>query len=135
MAANINPIFILSPQTSGVAIVNADGTTKKTVWTASAEGGVITGISVTSDDTAARDLNIYITLSGTDYQVGQVNIPIGAGTTTAPAVNLLATGLMPWLNAADGSWTLPASAIVKVAAVVTVTAAKTITVVAHGGTF
>jgi hypothetical protein len=134
MAGNTNPIFILTANVSAVTIVPADTTAKKTVWTAGSNGGVLTGISVTSDDTVSRDLNVYVTLGGTDYQVGQVNIPITAGVSTTPSVNLLSLGLCPWLNP-DGSWTLPASAIVKVAAVATITAAKTITIVGHGGDF
>ena len=38
MAANTNPIFVLAPKTAAVQIVNADGTTKKTLLTAGANG-------------------------------------------------------------------------------------------------
>lgn len=131
MAANQNPIFGLTPNVSGVTVLPGDTTTKKTVWTAGANGGYLSGVSVTSDDTADRNLNVYITIGGTDYLVGQILIPLASGTSTTPAVNLLSLGLLPWLQP-DGSWIFPASAILKVAAAVTITAAKTITIVGHG---
>lgn len=134
MAANTSPIFVLASNLSAATFVNADGTNLKTLFTAGAEGSLLTAIAITSDDTAARDLNLYVTISGTDYRVGQVNIPIGAGTTTTSAVNALAVGKLPWLNA-DGSFFLPAGQVLKGAMAVAVTAAKTVTVLAVGGDY
>lgn len=130
MAANTKPIFGLicapgTPQT----FVNADGTNKKTIFTAQAtNGSILTGISVTSDDTSDRNMAIYLTISGTDYLVGVVPIPLASGSAgTVAAVNLLSLSYLPWLNG-DGSWGLPPGAIVKVAMLVAVTSGKTITV-------
>jgi hypothetical protein len=130
MAANTSPIFGLTPIATPVTIVPADTTGKKTLYTAGTNGGRLLSCSVASDDTAAVRVNIYLTVSGTDYSVGQVTVPIGAGTgtTDTASVNLLDATKLPFLQP-DGSWLLPASAIVKVAANATVTAAKTVTFV------
>jgi hypothetical protein len=134
MAANIDPIFgLICAAGAPATIVNADGTAKKTIFTADAtNGSILTGIAVTSDDTADRVLNVYLTLGGTDYLVGAVPVPLTAGSvSTVPAVNLLALSYLPWLNG-DGTWGLSPGAIVKVAVQVAVTAAKTITIAALG---
>jgi len=134
MAANTSPIFgLISAAGTPATIVAADTTSTKTIFTADAtNGSILTGIAVTSDDTADKALNVYLTLSGTDYLVGCVPIPLSSGTvTTVAAVNLLSLSYLPWLNG-DGTWALSPGAIVKVAALATVTAAKTITIAAVG---
>lgn len=127
MAQNTSPIFGLTPISTPVTIVNGDTTTKKTVYTAGSNGGRLLAIAASTDDTTAVRCNIYVTVSGTDYTLGQVTVPIGAGTGTgdAPSVNLLDATKLPFL-ASDGSLLLPASAIVKVAANATVTSGKTV---------
>lgn len=131
MAANTNPIFgkIAAPGTPAT-IVPADTTTSKTIITADAtNGSILTGISVTSDDSAARNLGLYIGLGGVDYLVGTIAVPALSGTDGAtPAVNLLSLGSIPGLNP-DGSLALPPGAIVRVASTATITAAKKITIV------
>ncbi|HLA15266.1 MAG TPA: hypothetical protein VJZ72_00070 [Candidatus Limnocylindrales bacterium] len=127
MAQNTAPIFGLTPISTPVTIVPADTTGKKTLYTAGANGGRLLSCAVASDDTAAVRVNIYVTVSAIDYNIGQVTVPIGAGTgtTDAPSVNLLDGTKLPFLDA-DGSILLPAGAIVKVAANATITAAKTV---------
>jgi len=130
MAANTNPIFELTPVAgTPQTFVNADGTTLKTILTAGSEGTRIDAIMISSNSTAAENLAFYITISGTDYYIGNVNIPIGAGYTTVIRVDG-----MTWLKPAyQNFFVLPASALLKCNAVVAITAGKTVTVVALGG--
>lgn len=127
MAQNTSPIFGLTPISTPVTIVNADSTNKKTVYTAGSNGGRLLSIAAATDDTTAVRCNIYLTVSGTDYNLGQVTVPIGAGTgtTDTASVNLLDATKLPFL-ASDGSLVLPASAIIKVAANAAVTSGKTV---------
>jgi hypothetical protein len=122
-------------QNAGVTIVPADTTARKTVYTASADDAIVKGLSCVSDDTAAVNLRVIIDIGGTEYQIGTVNIPIASGTNgTANAVDVLNSVAMSHLPLdRNGKRILPleAGAILKVAALVTVTAAKTVTVVAN----
>lgn len=130
MAANTSPIFPSTPKTSPVTIVNADGTTKKTLLTAGANASKLDAIKVLSDDTATVTLNFYATKSGTDYLIGTVAVTPGTGVTagTSPAEAL------EYLN--DGySMALEAGIIIKVAAASAVTSGKTVTVIAHAGDY
>jgi hypothetical protein len=131
MAANTSPIFELtvtvgSPQT----FASGDTTTKKTVVTAGASGTRLDSIMVSTDDTSAVNLAFYITSGGTDYYIGNVNVPIGSGYTTVARVDAITT-----LAPALGYLALPASALLKCNCVATMTAAKTTTVVPMGGDF
>ncbi len=127
--------FVATSNVSAVTFVNADGTTAKTLWTAGSGGGRLGSISVVSDDTAAAPLALYVRLSGTDYRIGTVNVPIGAGNTASVvSVNLLVLSANPWLDS-DGSLKLPNGGIIKVGPLTAVTAAKTVTIVAWGADF
>ena len=99
--------------------------------TAGTDGAIVQSITVTSDDTNAVDLQVFINDGTTSHLVGTVNIPTLAGTDgIEPNVNLLQSinGLQE-----DGSLILEASFTLRVAALVTVTAAKTVTLVSQGG--
>lgn len=129
--ANTSPIFEGtitdgSPQT----FTSADATAKKTVLTAGASGTRIDSIMVSTDDTAAVNLAFYVSIGGTDYYIGNVNVPIGSGYTTVPRVDAIPT-LAPLL----GYLVIPASALLKCNCVATMTAAKTTTVVPMGGDY
>lgn len=131
MAANTSPIFELtvtcgSPQT----FASGDTTTKKTLVTGGTNGTRIDSIMCSTDDTTAVNLAFYISISGTDYYIGNVNVPIGSGYTTVARVEAITT-----LAPALGYLTLPASALLKCNCVATMTAAKTTTVVPMGGDF
>jgi len=84
-------------KTAPVTLVNADGTGWKTLYTAGAEGAVVRVFGATCDDTVAANLRIGVDPgTGTVYQKGCVNIPIGAGTTgSVPTVDCLASVIMP----------------------------------------
>lgn len=131
MTANFKPVFELTPVNAGVTIVNADGTNLKTIYTAGANGGRIDGISVCSNDTSAVNLAFYINDGASDLYIGNVSVPIGSGYTTVAKVDALLS-LKP---SSQGFIQLKAGFILKCNAVVAVTAAKTVTVVAIGGDF
>ena len=131
MAANISPIFEKNPSCgSPQTFAIGDASTKKTIWTAGAEGARIDSIMCSTDDTAAVNLAFYITVSGTDYYIGNVNVSIGAGYTTVARIEGVST-LAPIL----GYLTLPASGLLKCNCVATMTTGKTATVVPMGGEF
>lgn len=130
-----SPTFVAAANVSAVTFVNADGTTPKTLWTPGASGGRLGSISAVSDDTAAREMALYVRLSGVDYRVGTVNVPIGAGNTASVvSVNILVLSACPWLDS-DGSLKLQTGATIKIGPTVAVTAAKTVTLVGWGGDF
>lgn len=131
MTANFKPVFELTPVNAGVTVVNADGTNKKTIYTAGANGGRIDGILVCSDDTAAVNLAFYINDGSADLYIGNVSVPIGSGYTTVAKVDGLAALKPTYQNFIQ----MKAGYILKCNAVAAVTAAKTVTVVAIGGDF
>lgn len=132
------PYFFDVPNVSVVRIANADTTTLKTLVTAAANGTKVVGITLTSDDTSARDVTIGITRSAVFYPLGTVTVPITAGTIAATAgVNALdrdtkIPGLPvdsdgnPFLHLASGD-------TLQIKALVTVTSAKFINAVAFHG--
>lgn len=129
------PAFFVTPKTSGVQIVNADGTALKTIHTPTTATKV-TAVMASSSDTAARDVTLYITKGGVDYPLGTVGIPITAGTIAATGgVNLLDPSKIPGLPLdSDGQryLLLEVGAVLKAAVLVAVTAAKAINIVAVG---
>jgi len=132
MTTNKSPIFLNSVIVGKASIANADGTTPKTLLTATADGGAVIRMSATTDDTSPVIAVIKI---GTTI-VGEVTVPIGAGTDgSTPAKNLLDNLAMPGLFQADGSLVLGPSDILTVNAKAAVTAAKTLNIVAQGGQY
>lgn len=136
MAKNLDTPMLKDANNGVQTIVNADGTTAKTIFTAAAEGSRVLGLSLTSDDTAIRDLALYIRKSGTDYLIGTVRIPIAAGTDGAvPSVNGLNSTDLPFLpidNNGIPYIELATGETLKAGVLVAVTAAKTVTIVAFG---
>jgi hypothetical protein len=135
MAANIDPIYVLASNCKGVTFVNADGTAKKTLFTAGANGSLLTDLNITSDDTALMNLDLFLKDGTTSFALGTIPVAIGAGTTAASnAVNGLDAAKLPGL-AADGTLWLPTLWTLEGAVKVAVTAAKTVTVLALGGDY
>ena len=131
MAANVNPIFELTPQAGAQTFVNADATNKKTLITAGAAGFRLDAISICSNDISAVNLAFYIDIGGTDYYIGNVLVAIGSGYTTVLKVD----GLIQLKPAFLNCIVLPAGALLECNSVAAVAAAKTVTVVALGGDF
>lgn len=140
MAAGTSPIFYAVPKVAAVQIANADGTTKKNLVTAGANGSLVFGIEASTTDSAANDVGLYVQIagSGTAYPIGgkRVSALSGDATTANPtaAVNILDIGQMPFLLP-DGSLQLGAGDVLQVAVQAAVTSTKTLTLVAQVGDF
>jgi len=133
MATNKSPVFLDVIKSPGLEIENSDGTGEQTLVTAGTDGAIVQSVTVTSDDTSDRDLQVFVNDGVTSHLIGTVNIPTLAGTDgIVPNVNLLQTlnGLQE-----DGSLILQASHVLKIAALVAVTAAKKVVLVSQGGDF
>ena len=131
MAANTEPIFELIPSNgTPQTFTSADTTNKKTIATGDTDGTRIDSIMCSTDDTTAVNLAFYIEQGGTDYYIGNVNLPAGSGYTTVPRIEAM-TSLAPYL----GYLVLENGNDLKVNCVATMTAAKTTTVVAMGGDY
>jgi hypothetical protein len=136
VAANTAPIFVAVPNNKGQTWVNGDGAAAtKDIFVAGSNGSRVSGISVCSTDTSDRDFHLYYYDGSTAYLLGTLTVPLGAGNTgTVPALNLLSLSNIPGLNP-DGSITLKTGEKLQAANVATITAAKTVTVVALGGDY
>jgi len=135
MAANVTPIFILTPNLAEVTFVNADGTTADDLVTGGTNGSKVLSIAATSDDTSDVVAQLFIHDGATAYLVGSVNIPTLSGTDgAAVAVDILNTTDLPWLDS-DGELFLPSSYKLQIAPLAAVTAAKTVTFVCIAGDY
>lgn len=131
MAANTSPIFTLTPVNAGMQFTSADTTTKKSLYTAGANGGRIDAILVSTNDSAAVNLAFYLNDGVTDFYIGVVAIPSGSGYTTIvrmDALPLLAPTNIKALVLKNGY-------ILKAACLATMTAAKVTDLVVIGGDF
>lgn len=135
------PAFPSTVANAVAVINNASGTGKVTVRTASANGDKIESICLTSTDTSARVLNVIITVSATDYQIGTINVPITAGTDAAAtaAVSLLENNsMMPFLRKDSNGRAylyLANGSTLSLAAQVAITSGKQINVFAQIGAY
>lgn len=77
------PIYVGTIKNGAVQIVNADGTTLKTLYTAGSNGSTINSIMVTSTDTTNHDIHLYINNGSTDFLIGTYQILANAGNTNA----------------------------------------------------
>lgn len=138
--ANSNvPMFVQTISTGVAQILPADTTTLKTLITAGANGGRVSGLTVASSDTVTRDIQLWITRSAVNYLLGTVNIPLSAGNiNSAPSINILGNAQIAGLPAdANGNYYLDLKAgdVLAIAATTTVTAAKVIHAIANYGDF
>lgn len=132
---NVQPIFQKAPKLDVLELTDADTTAVTTLVTPGADGALIDNIAVTSDDTAAIILEVFINDGVDDIQIGEVTIPAGSGTDGAlPAINLLDATALPFLQAAGGL-PLAATYLLRVACKTTMTAAKVCHLVAFGGDY
>lgn len=121
---------------AAITFVNADGTTAKTVFTAGSNDSDLKMLSITSNDTASVNMQVEYFDGSTAYLIGTVRAVTLTGTDgAANAVDLLNSTALPFLPVDDaGKRYIPVKTghTIKVAPVATVTAAKTVTVVAIG---
>ncbi len=130
-------IFYQSLNIGAVQILPADTTTYKTLVTAGASGAKVDLIRVHSTDTAAKEVTLTLTISGTDYPIGTVSIPLRTGdTTSAPSLNFLdQTNITAsFKRDVNGNKFLemPANSTLRVKVSSTVTTAKALSFIAEG---
>lgn len=116
------------------SLANADGTTAKTLYTVATNDAVMKSLCITSTDSAARNVQVVLNDGSTSRVLGTVPVPALSGTDgTQPAVDAFSSSWLPGLPIdQNGKRYLPLASgqVVKVGAVVAVTAAKTIDCIA-----
>ncbi len=128
----VAPQFVSTPNTAFTKFANADGTTKKTVFTAGSNGSRLEALSIASNDTTANVAIIYVSNGGTDYQLVGVSIAV-VGNTVVLNVNALAN--LGWTTTMDGGIVLKNGDSIKVSMNAAVTSGKEVDVHAIGGDF
>jgi len=136
MAVNTNPIFIADRGAWPLELDNADGTNALALVVAGANGTLIEAIAATTTDTSDVEVDLLISDGTTDYAVGSVTVPAGAGTDggTTAAVDLLQQTDLQWLRD-DLTLALTAGHTLKAAAHAAITSAKVVHLVAFGGDY
>lgn len=140
MAANNIPIVPNVLRDLTYVINNATGTTVSVAYTPTGTNGArIDSINITSTDTIAHDIQIYIQKSSVNYLLGTVPVPAGAGnSSTVAPVNVLLSSYMgavvsdPYGNKVI--W-LDANATLAVGAAVSVTSGKQVTITGCAGEY
>ena len=123
------------------AILPADTTTKKTVWTAGANDGVLKSFGLTSTDTSNRTIQVWVNIggAGTDRLLGSLVVTALAGSDGATAaIDVLRSLFIPYLSydaAGNKVFNAKAGTTIKIASTVTVTAAKEIDAIGEGGDY
>lgn len=139
MTVVATPIFPQSIGNPAVQILPADTTSLKTLITADADGTTVNRIFVASTDTAAKDLQFYVTIASVDYLLGTLAIPANSGfTNSVPLVSVFNSSQFPGMlvdNNGNKTLHLAAGSVLKVKALATVTAAKAISIFAQTGDF
>lgn len=139
MAVSHQGVFVQTPKITPITIVNGTSTNKVTVATAGSDGSKVSGIIVTSDDSANRVVLLWLTRSATSYLLGAFPVTALAGSDgVQPGVNLLNTALMPGLpidNDGQVYLFLESGDTLQVSVAVAVTAGKTIYATAVMGNF
>jgi hypothetical protein len=134
----LKPFYFDVPKVSNAEIANADASNLKTVVTGAPNGSKVNSLTLASDDTAAREVQLGVTQNaGAFFPLGTVSVPITAGTVAAtPAVNALNRTACPGLPLdSDGNpyLLLESGDTLQIKALTTVTATKKIYATAlHG---
>lgn len=130
------PVFPQAIINPSVQILPADSTNYKNLRVGSSNGDRIDNIVVTSTDTVAKVLMFAINDGAIDHPIGEVAVPITAGTDGAAVnkhINALSIGNFPGLR--DGSLYLQAGYVLKVRVTSAVSASRAIHVVSQGGAY
>lgn len=149
-AVTATPVFVQTPKLGRTQLVaatlyaiNAGGTAVTNtvaVYTCGANGSKITGIVAATNESAARDVTLFIVpASNVPYILTTVNVPIGAGTLNGtPPVNLLSPSNTPGLPTdSDGNAYLQCESgdVIRAGSKTTMTASTITTFLAIGGDF
>ena len=139
MAGTSTPIFPQTVKNYAVAIANADGSTIKTICSGATNGTKIESLIVSSTDTSARDVTLYMTISSVNYILGTVSIPANSGNTNAlVSIDILRNAQIPGLAYDSNSnkyLYVGSGTTLGIAALTTITSAKNIFAIAQGGDF
>jgi len=139
MPSNTTPIFPGTLKNYQVQILPADASNPVTLVSAPTNGCKVESIAATSSDTSAVVVQLIATISAVDYVLGEVTIPIAAGTNgSTKAVNMLNTTDLPWLRSDEAGRPylyVASGTTLKVKAKTTVTAAKAVQFFAQAGDF
>lgn len=135
----VAPVFIANSNLGLAQVLPADTTTVKTILTGNTNGTKVSGLMITSTDSASRIVQLSVTRSATVYYIGAVTVPALSGTDgTAVAINMLSSSYCPGLPVDnDGApyLFLNTSDILGFNSTTTITAAKVISAAAISGNF
>ena len=133
------PTYVGTPKVGLAQILPADTTANKTIVTAGASGSKITGLTLTSNDSAAKVVQVSLVRTAVTYILGSVAVPALSGTDgVAAGINVLTNTLIPGIpvdNDGQAYIYLQSGDTLVAAVTVTLTAAKTISLTATFGDF
>jgi hypothetical protein len=139
MTGTATPIFPQTVKNYVQQIQNSDGTTIKTLAAGGANGSKIEVINITSTDTSARDIALYMLVSAVSYLLTTISIPITAGSVNnVISVDILRNAQFPALtfdNNGNKYIYVANGSTLQIAALTTVTSTKAIQIFAQGGDF
>jgi hypothetical protein len=140
MATTLN--FTSFPFTRVTQFLPADTTTTKDILPANATANRrIYGITVYTDESAAKDIYLYISDGTTTWRLSTIAIPLNSGNTNAivPVDVFSSTQIAPFIKNRDASGSpylhIPATWSVRASYGTTMTAAKTANIVIIGETY
>lgn len=91
------PFFVQTPKNAVLTLNNASGTTVTSFYVAGANGSQILSLIASSTDTADQTIQIFATVSATNYLIGSVKIPLGSGNSSSvSSVDLLNNSQIPF---------------------------------------
>ena len=133
------PIFPQAIVNSVAQINNAAAQTLQTLVAGGTNGTKIESITATSTDTAAHDVQLWLTISSVNYLLGTISVPAGAGNSSGvPSVDFLKNAqITSFAYDANGNKYIYVAngATLSISSVVTVTSGKLIQAYASGGSF
>lgn len=132
------PSFISVPKTPTASFANADATAFKPIYTGGALGSRIDTLFASNSDPAnAYVLQLALTKSSVDYVIGEVAVPMGAGTNgSAKSVAVLNQTDIPGLAYTEnGALYLEVGIILRARVKSTVAGSNTVQVCGVGGDY
>lgn len=138
MAVTHQGVFVQSPMTTPMSFVNADGTSKKTLYTAGSNGSKVVRINATTTDTSNNTVQLWLTRSSTSYLIGTAVVTTLAGTNGTQATqDLIPSSLITLPTDNDGQRYLfvQSGDTLQASVTVAVTAAKELDIVTIASDF
>lgn len=139
MATTLN--FTATPFTSVVQFTPTDTTVAKDILVSSASDRRVYGITVYTDESAAKDVVVNISNGTTTWKLTTVAVPINSGNTNAivPVDIFSSTQFSPFVRNRDASGAayihIPAGWSIRLSYVATMTAAKVANYIVVGETY